>query len=169
MNYENVTVKIFDFGCSEIFKNNDFRCDKFATALNRIQLAPKMHDYHQYDARKADLWAFGIMLYEALIGQKPFETIPIGSGKDDNSGHDAIYSGKVREYMESQGMMSLLSGKQSVDDQVLVLLEGLLNVDEDKRWTASEVIKATYFEPYYKAYYSEILQLRQQNKKGVKN
>ena len=111
------------------------------------------------------------MLYEALIGQKPFETIPIGSTKDlenDSSGYVAIYSGKVREYMEAQGMMSMLSGKKSVDDQVLVLLEGLLNVDEDKRWTASEVIKATYFEPYYKAYYSEILQLRRKNKKMVK-
>ena len=162
--YENVTVKIFDFGCSEIFKNNDFRCDKFATALNRIQLAPKMSCYLQYDARKADLWALGIMFYEAFFAQQPFRSIPMGSSEDsqtDHTGYDAIYGGEVRKLIESQGLMPLLSGKKCAD--ILALLEGLLNVDEDLRWTTAEVLKATYFESYYKTYYSQILQLRKEN------
>jgi len=178
--HNDATLKLIDFGCSQIFKNSDFRCDKFATAINgRINreqyLAPKVSSQLEYDARAADMWALGIMFFEALIGDKPFDSIPFevdslgdcySSGscsrssppiEETNSGYWAIYGGRIREHFQSQNI--------EIGENSLEILEGLLTVEEISRWNAARVLNARYFKSYHKMYQEQIFKNAGQRKR----
>jgi len=186
-------VKLVDFGCAEVFKDNDFQCDKFATGTNREQyLAPKVFTHCEYDARTADMWALGIIVYEGYVGCKPFETIPPGANSPDNNslsdapdcsnssrsdanypvdsennGYWAIYGGNVREhFMNNKALLDKLSWRKPTDAEApLDLLVGLLDIKGETRLSASQVLLQKLFKSYYKIYYSQIEQWRAANRK----
>eukprot|EP00435_Cladocopium_sp_Y103_P073104 s35_g42.t1 len=64
-----MTVKIADFGWAAKAKQNDTR-NTFCGTL--CMLAPEIIAGKAYDA-KVDVWAIGVLLFEMLMGQSPFD------------------------------------------------------------------------------------------------
>jgi len=140
-----IKVKLYGFGCSEIFRNNIFQCTKSSHTLcplddfAEMYLAPNVRDIADwYDPRAADMWCLGIIFYEALMGKKlPFTLIP--SDIDDfdlrqENGYDAVYSQKLRQHLNVFGKKDALN-----------LLVGLLRIDEMQRFDAKKTLKSKYF------------------------
>jgi len=74
----NVQIKICDFGLAEIFnQNSDFKCTKFCGKTN--YKAPEVYGKKGiFDARKADIWSLGVVLFCMLVGSPPYNK-PIDS------------------------------------------------------------------------------------------
>ncbi|CAK9080603.1 Spindle assembly checkpoint kinase (Aurora kinase), partial [Durusdinium trenchii] len=66
---DNLTVKIADFGWAAKAMQNDTR-NTFCGTL--CMLAPEIIAGKAYDA-KVDVWAVGVLLFEMLMGQSPFD------------------------------------------------------------------------------------------------
>jgi len=68
---KNLYVKIIDFGLSSYFPNGNFVNDK---RVGKIQyMAPEVYARKVYDAKKADIWSLGVILFMMLIGAPPYE------------------------------------------------------------------------------------------------
>eukprot|EP01084_Bolivina_argentea_P258212 435215_1 len=58
---KSLSVIISEFGCSERFKNNIFKCNKYALSIDNEQyLSPNINN-QIYDGTLADTWAFGMI------------------------------------------------------------------------------------------------------------
>eukprot|EP01084_Bolivina_argentea_P258213 435216_1 len=58
---KHVSVTISEFGCSQRFKNNVFKCNKYALSIDNEQyLSPNINN-QIYDGTLADTWAFGMI------------------------------------------------------------------------------------------------------------
>ena len=74
---DGLKVKIIDFGLAKHYdyKNNE----KDANFLNdkrvgkRGYMAPEVYNKMIYDARKADVWSLGVMLFMMLVGAPPYK------------------------------------------------------------------------------------------------
>merc|ERR1712154_280772 len=67
----NFQIKFCDFGLSAAFDKKDFRCNKYVgkTAYK----APKVYGKRKiFDARAADIWSLGVVLFMMTIGAPPF-------------------------------------------------------------------------------------------------
>merc|ERR1719150_1706607 len=71
-----ICSKLSGFGTAELFKHSQgdkaksFKCSKRGSILGKIQYqSPNIVDGKAYDARKADNWALGMMLYHCVIGK----------------------------------------------------------------------------------------------------
>jgi len=68
------TVYFCDYGVAEVFKNNDFRCNKYVGKI--LYQAPEIYrEKGYYHANKADCWSLGVCLFMMLTGL-PLYDIP---------------------------------------------------------------------------------------------
>ena len=65
------TIKIIDFGLSEYFPNNNFKCNKFVGKIS--YKSPELYKKTVFDASKNDLWSIGVCLYMMTIGAHPYK------------------------------------------------------------------------------------------------
>ena len=67
-------VGFIDFGVSESFINkNNFLCKKYVGKT--VYKSPKVYSHTPFDARKADIWSLGVVLFMLQFGCQPY-TIP---------------------------------------------------------------------------------------------
>lgn len=77
-NYPNDTLKLADFGFSRYFIDNEEYSDANQFMMTSfcgtpMYMAPEMLFNKKY-TNKADLWSFGIIMYEMLYGKNPFNS-----------------------------------------------------------------------------------------------
>eukprot|EP00485_Elphidium_margaritaceum_P015193 CAMPEP_0202732268 /NCGR_PEP_ID=MMETSP1385-20130828/187561_1 /ASSEMBLY_ACC=CAM_ASM_000861 /TAXON_ID=933848 /ORGANISM="Elphidium margaritaceum" /LENGTH=853 /DNA_ID=CAMNT_0049398575 /DNA_START=59 /DNA_END=2618 /DNA_ORIENTATION=+ len=170
----NISVKIIDFGVSEVFKctkidhgisiesshaqsdhdqkqnsehddegadddddddddeykGNDFTCSKHAIGYKDYLLPPKIFMEEAYDARKADIWSMGVILYELATGVKPCASC---------SPFDAQFK-QLKEHNLLQVIQQQQHSKY-FNMKMVTLLCDLLAVDEQKRLSISDILK----------------------------
>eukprot|EP01084_Bolivina_argentea_P024836 46239_1 len=71
----NVQIKVVDFGLAEIFKEGHFVCNKHGITDKHHLNAPRVFLEELYDARKADVWSLGVLLYELSTGIEPYSSV----------------------------------------------------------------------------------------------
>jgi len=111
-------AKLIDWGLAIFQKDSDL-CKEFSGSP--LYLPPEVLLHQAYNAYKADVWSLGVLMYELLTGNVPF---------DSNSYDDLV---------------RLVSTKQVVfpkhfDVQLIDLFSGMLNKDPKKRFTLDAVI-----------------------------
>ena len=121
-------LKISDFGtaieldhfspsdeCTQSFGTPHFQSPQIATGLK------------QFSGYKLDIWACGVSLYVLIVGKQPF--------------HD---DGNIMNLYEQIAL-----GKYEIPDWVendlKVLIKGMMTVDEDQRWTIEAIKSSEWF------------------------
>jgi len=91
-------------------------------------MAPEVHSCNETENgynTKVDMWSAGVLLYYILSGEYPFE--------------DNIMSVKEKVL---QGTFEYSSDIwDDIDDKVKFLIDGLLSMNPDERWSASKALK----------------------------
>ena len=127
-NYE---IKLIDFGCSRIFKQNlkllniKEEDDVLGTSL---YCSPEVID-NRYSL-KCDEWSCGVLMYILLSGYAPFE------GRTEGEIFKKAKRGLFNFYHE---------GFKSVSENAKDLIRQLLIVDTEKRITAENALKHPFF------------------------
>lgn len=72
-NRKNTRIKIIDFGVAQEYPDGDFSCP--AGRVGKLgYMAPEVYAKQPYDARDADIWSLGVMLFMLLVGCPPYST-----------------------------------------------------------------------------------------------
>ncbi|CAD8043707.1 unnamed protein product [Paramecium primaurelia] len=118
---QNGKPKIIDF--SQAIKI-DQQANKDYSTIKLSYQSPEMLNslYYEFDGQKYDMWCLGLILYQMLQGQLPF----------DNITNNNDLKNKIKK---SQFQINF-----PISQQVCSLLETMLNVDPNKRITLNELM-----------------------------
>eukprot|EP01084_Bolivina_argentea_P241853 405872_1 len=159
-----VCIKLIDFGVAERFHitpQSGFECNKQKLSLdNEAYLAPKVYLDRTYDARSADVWSLGMVLYECLTGNQlyqpheiweceavKFENIPL-----KNSGYWSLHNNKLHSFVAKHNYNKYRLFKRDSFD----LLSSMLRITEETRFNAMSVLQHKWFKSYYNSYCQQI-------------
>jgi serine/threonine protein kinase len=162
----NVQIKLCDFGLAEIFNaeadgDNDaaFQCSKFCGKTN--YKAPEVYGKRGvFDARKADIWSLGVVLFCMLVGSPPYNK-PIES----DQAYLYIKNGIVDQLLFQWERNHFITVK------VLSLLHSMLCFDAKKRFLVDDVIQHSWLSLYFHKYKHQMMkksQLQKQKNKRMK-
>jgi len=147
-------IKVLDFGVAEFFSTTSFACDKQGLSIdNGAYVAPNVFAEEVYDARAADNWSLGIILFECLTCNRslyaPFDVAPV-----KKNGYLALHLGSngLKQHLKRARLLRFFS-QSSLD-----LLARLLAVDEQQRLSGLEILQHKYFAMYYRKYATQVQQ-----------
>jgi serine/threonine protein kinase len=127
-------------------------------------LVPEVYKKHSFDAKKCDLWACVISLFNIVTSQRMY-TFPIQhdlifryciiakglstSHKQKKNAYDEqiqkmILSSSV-PVKQLDDLLSIIEKTCTMSDELLELFEKTLNYDPSKRWTRQEVLKSQWY------------------------
>jgi len=143
---DRLTLKLMDFDVATI-QHNEFQCR--STVGTVPFTAPEVLLEPQYDGITADLWALGILLFEVCCGVRVVEEImgitpqtSPDTPPDKNVGHVL-----QRGFGGEGATRALLQGRCREELRPLIpsvepVIEGLLKIDVEERWTDEQVSTA---------------------------
>jgi len=116
-----------DFGLAVMFDGKDFKCNRYVGKCG--YQAPKVHAGKLFDARAADMWSLGVVLFMLTVGSAPFKR-PVRS----EFGYHMIADGKIVHLLSCWHRLGY------VTQPMLEVLYRLLRTDEAKRINAKGVL-----------------------------
>ena len=131
--YEEPTIKLIDFGLSEILFPKEKTCAQFGTIG---YTAPEVLRGIPYN-KTADTWTIGIMIYLLIIGCLPFD--------------DANEMNKIKEMTinEEIPFPTVICKKKTQES--IYLLENILRKDPTKRMNIEEILKSKWVQKFCKS------------------
>eukprot|EP01083_Nonionella_stella_P017451 48824_1 len=154
----NITIKLCDFGVAEVFPSHaSYLCNKRGLNVdNEGYYAPKVFNEETYDARCADNWALGMILFECItIGNKMWSPVHV------NTAYYALQSNQLKQYLHCNDMLS------HFNHDSFCLLRDLLCMDQRKRLIGIPILAHAWFRAYFKQYLPQIAK-KFKNGKSVK-
>lgn len=112
-------LKIGDLGIAKAIEKS-----AFTVCGTHHYMAPEIHKKGEYDT-KADIWAAGVVLYELIMLEKPFD-------------------GSSDEIIEKVLKMDCKPIPKTVDSRLHTLLKHTLNPDNHARLTSKEILKLDF-------------------------
>ena len=131
--YEEPTIKLIDFGLSEILFPKEKTCAQFGTIG---YTAPEVLRGIPYN-KTADTWTIGIMIYLLIIGCLPF---------DDANEMNKIKEMTINEEIPFPNVICKKKTQESI-----YLLENILRKDPTKRMNIEEILKSKWVQKFCKS------------------
>ena len=135
---DDTKIKLGDFGCAKQFRLNQCPYQLKTLCGTQAYVAPEIllqndddPNHSGYDER-CDIWSTGVLIYTMLAGYLPFD------GDEDHL-PEYIVSGDY-EFHDEYWKNVPTSAKQ--------LIQGLLTVDRDQRWTLSQALDEEWLRRY---------------------
>jgi len=158
----NVQIKICDFGLAEIFQHDaasrqrSFQCTKFCGKTN--YKAPEVYAKKGvFDARKADVWSLGVVLFCMLVGSPPYNK-PIAS----DQAYLYIKNGIIDQLLFQWERNHFITVK------VLSLLHAMLDYDAESRFLVDDVVQHPWLSLYYHKYKGQMTRKSQAQRHKIK-
>merc|ERR1719361_154587 len=161
-----IGVKIIDFGVAELFdiERGSFDCMKNRLTIdNGAYVAPKVFANDIYDARSADIWSLGMILYQMSVGEKPYEPEDVWDGYEADA-YLALKHGRLRKWLKMNNLARCFKG-----NSVMELLGSLLEFEEEKRLDATQAMQSTYFTSYWKRYGQHVQDMMERDRKKLQS
>ena len=98
-----------------------------------------------YDARSADVWSLGIILYTMTFGFSPYNF-----QNEMDVGYKSIVDGTLIELLHQHRLLRFIK------PSVLELIIGCLQIEEKNRLTTTQILKHYCLKSYYVKYKSRI-------------
>lgn len=131
--YEEPTIKLIDFGLSEILFPKEKTCAQFGTIG---YTAPEVLRGIPYN-KTADTWTIGIMIYLLIIGCLPFD--------------DANEMNKIKEMTINEEIPFPIVICKKKTQESIYLLENILRKDPTKRMNIEEILKSKWVQKFCKS------------------
>jgi len=139
INSKTMVVKICDFGLSLVFENDNknlpnghnFLCSQYAGKMQ--YKAPEINERNYFDARLADVWAIGVILFIMLCGIPPFEF-----AHNNDLRYQYIINGRLLE------LIKLWKLEETVPKDAIDLLFQIFKVEKE-RITMEKILNHPYF------------------------
>jgi len=154
----NVQIKVCDFGLAEMFeadpvtKKRCFGCTKFCGKTN--YKAPEVYaKAGVFDARKADVWSLGVVLFCMLVGSPPYNK-PIAT----DQAYLYIKNGIIDQLLFQWERNHFITVK------VLSLLHSMLNYEAHSRFLLDDVVQHPWLALYYQKYKDQMTRKSQAHK-----
>jgi len=129
---KNATIQLVDFGCAHKVRSPEETDDHThrGTASTPAYCPPEvLREYrtkHAHVQTSFDMWSLGVIVYVMLTGVHPFD---MEGGASDEEIEARVMAGVVPPL------------SKHVSDDAKELIEGLMNMDPSKRWTASQLLE----------------------------
>jgi len=149
-----ILIKLSDFSLAEIFDRADddteasFSC--FKDGPSSPYVCPEMVEGATYDARKADMFALGHILFYSLVGWNLYD--PHEMWDHPRGGYAALQNNALKEYLASIASLKPYFKIHSFD-----VLRCLLTYDEEERPDAAQVMNCEWFRFYYERYAKKLI------------
>merc|ERR1712013_761255 len=143
----NVQIKLCDFGLAEVFETEEtnFECAKFCGKTN--YKAPEVYAKEgTFDARKADVWSLGVVLFCMLVGSPPYN-------KPSESDQAYLY---VKNGIIDQ-LLFQWERNHFITLKVLDLLHKMLCFESEERFLVSDVLRHPWLSLYFNKYKGQML------------
>jgi len=151
---DSVSLKVCDFGVAVVFDDDACHClTQNLTVDNEIWQSPQVQRGDRYDARAADMWAVGQVLYQALSGYRLYTVNDILLSDSHPTGYWAVTRGKLKQYLTRHDLM------RHFNSDCWRLLDGLVTMSEQSRWSASKAVNCRWFRPYNYCYDARMFDL----------
>eukprot|EP01083_Nonionella_stella_P271000 917957_1 len=139
----NISIKLCDFGVSDLFEKDNFSCAKQTSAFdNDAYSAPKVFLDETYDGRACDNWRLGMILFECMTaGQRIYKPLDVDVVE---SGHWALMQGQLETYLKQNDLFS-----EYFDTHSFALLSGLLQVNDIERLSGIDILNQSWFATVY--------------------
>lgn len=119
---EDKTVKVLDFGLAKYLKNNlkvgrsavSFRTDPNFIIGTTAYMSPEQIHGETLDAR-TDLWSCGVLLFEMLLGKRPFDGSTPVDLQTDILHSEPPFTAKIEEFPLLKAILCKLLTKNSAD------------------------------------------------------
>ena len=131
--YEEPTIKLIDFGLSDILFPQEKTCAQFGTIG---YAAPEVLKGLPYN-KTADIWSIGILIYLLIIGCLPF---------DDANEVNKIRDMTINDEVPFPGVICRKKTQESI-----YLLENILRKDPTKRMGLEEILKSKWMQKFCKS------------------
>ena len=135
-------------------KDNPFLCSKHGMTHNQAHTSPKVFDGEVYDARCADMWSLGIILFTLCVGVEPYK---FPNNKLDR-GYWALQSTNINDF---QSYLQMNDYGKYLNDSLFILITGLLTINDSKRLSIEQVVESQYLQTYYRRYKDRIIEKSQ--------
>lgn len=112
-------IKIGDFGIAKAVEKS-----AFTVCGTHHYMAPEIHKNKEYDS-KADVWAAGVVLYEMIMLEKPFD-------------------GDNEEIVKKIETFDFVKIPENVDIRLKKLIEYMLNPDPKLRYSSKEILNLDF-------------------------
>ena len=141
-------VKVCDFSLAEVFRcssfgghssKQDFDCSKNSDIS--VYSNPNVLSLKTYSARKADIWAMGILLYSLSFNEYPSDSLT-----EEVNGFCVVKTDDLATYIK-ENMLS-----KYATDASFKLICGMLNCYEKQRYNALTVLQSRWLNSYWQKY-----------------
>ena len=143
-----IWVKLVDFSSAEMFKGQSFLCCESGVRNQPDTMAAI------FDARAADMWSFGCIVFECLTKQSLFAVAVSEDASSTAAAHESAYEAwtqkALKAYLSEVDLLGVFTHFS------YSLLRGLLAADEKDRLSSFGVIHHQYFRAYLKKYATEM-------------
>eukprot|EP00485_Elphidium_margaritaceum_P001660 CAMPEP_0202691836 /NCGR_PEP_ID=MMETSP1385-20130828/6427_1 /ASSEMBLY_ACC=CAM_ASM_000861 /TAXON_ID=933848 /ORGANISM="Elphidium margaritaceum" /LENGTH=444 /DNA_ID=CAMNT_0049347291 /DNA_START=69 /DNA_END=1403 /DNA_ORIENTATION=+ len=140
-----LTVQIADLGSAEVFNvetNANFQCGKAGMTGNYQYSAPQVYNNMVYDARKADVYQLGCILFHLSF----FAPMYRYQESAIDASFQCIQRNDVMSLIEMRNLQKLASKK------LIALLCSMVNTKEKNRASVDDIMQHSYFAAYYRKY-----------------
>jgi len=128
---QQLRVKIIDLGLMQKFENNNFQ---HVGRVGKLQyMCPEAYARARYDARKADVYCLGVILFMMLIGAPPYQ-----APQPQNAAFSYLMKGRMADVLKHWKRLRL------VTEDALDLLTQMVRYEEH-RITLEQVLAHPFF------------------------
>merc|ERR1712228_780560 len=113
-------------------------------------MAPKLQSEEMFDARAADCWAFGMMLFHATVDKSLTKMLRISKKSHPN----IVTWNEIGVNIDSFAQKYDLNKHLSV--KILSLVKSLLVIKESERMNSHNLLHHSWFKSYYEIYIKSI-------------
>lgn len=126
-----IKITMVDFGFAELFERYKayFGCTKFSL-VNAANQPLDIGGRRKYDAKAADMWALGVLLFTSVTGQARDVAM-----NEEDGGYAALRCDRLDAYLRRTGRRGLFS------EAAFSLLRRLLDINERSRITAAQALR----------------------------